>query len=106
MKEGKTEGKKKLRNAAKEESGESETRQGNAPIVDSFPLQFPFALHIVYLLLLINLNLLTQLSLWRLLASRVLCVVFLIEEMQVKAGKERERERDAEREGDSGSWRL
>lgn len=106
MKDGKTEGKKKLRNAAKEESGESETRQGNAPIVDSFPLQFPSALHIVYLLLLINLNLLTQLSLWRLLASRVLCVVFLIEEMQVKAGKERERERDAEREGDSGSWRL
>lgn len=101
---------KKLRNAAKEESGESETGQGNAPIVDSFPRQFPSALHIVYLLLLINLNLLTQISLWRLLASRVLCS-FLIEEMQVKAGKEREWERDAgEREREtalhSGSWRL
>lgn len=56
-------------------------------------------MHIVYLLLLINLNLLTQLSLWRLLASRVLCVVFLIEEMQVKAGKkERGKEMQSERE--------
>lgn len=104
---------KKLRNAAKEESGESATRrQGNAPIVDSFPRQFPSALHIVYLLLLINLNLLTQISLWRLLASRVFVCFFNwgnaseSRERARESGKEmQERERGREREGGSSAQR-